>query len=105
MKTESEIRATIMARVETLSDSCNTFHQGCVEGQIRALLWVLNGEVPHASQMDSLESILKLAGIPYVVRDDGYVEYDVAWLVAHGFTVDGIGDDAEIQSPAFVGQW
>jgi hypothetical protein len=63
--------------------SCNSYYLSHVEGQIRALVSVLTEKAPPSADGE-LSVYLDLAEIPHTPTDDG-VEFDMDWLVEHGF--------------------
>ena len=84
MLTEEEVRSLLACRVQVCSKSCNRGTINHIDGQIRALLAVLNGVPPPGVEDGSTAEVFLAAGIPFT--DDGErVLVDPAWLAAHGF--------------------
>jgi len=81
MLTEPQIKALLVARIIACTDSCNSFHINHVSGQIRALLAVLT-DGSHPTTSSDTPTILRLAGIPFTLDDDGW-EVDDEWLKAN----------------------
>lgn len=91
MLSESQIKATIVQRIMTAYDICNSRSLDRITAQLEALVYVLgDGEVPPAS--DDATVYLKLAGIPFT-EDGEQFEIDRDWLVEHGFQFDEDGNE------------
>jgi hypothetical protein len=91
MLTREQIETLLIFRIETIIRSCNENHIIHVEGQIRALLAVLTGEVPPLNS--GPVKILRLAGIPVRV-EGGKFFYDDEWLISRGFQMT-VGEEVE----------
>lgn len=88
MLSENEIRVLIAKRVIAACDSCNSFHIGHVEGQIRGLLAVLlDGR--KVDLAGNVTQIFDIAGIPYSMREDGGWDVPEEWMRANGCTLEG----------------
>jgi hypothetical protein len=98
--TKGEVQVLLVARIQAVLESCNSHHINHVEGQIKALLAVLNnGEIPDYD-VEDVRSILDAAGIPHVKTRTGW-EVPEAWMEKHGATIneDGIVDHPKL------GEW
>lgn len=93
---KEEIKSLLLTRVAAWSDSCNSYHCNHVEGQIRALVSIINDGKVTPSGLD-VSDILKLAKIPYTKNEKG-CSVDDEWLEAHGFT-----DFQTYEHPKFSG--
>lgn len=103
MLNAEEIRALIVCRLAATEKSYCSEHAMACNGQVRALLAVLNG-VPPPGLTEDIVLTLEAAGIPYVLLDGDMVDFDEAWLLAHGFVID-LDDPAKISHPVFSQDW
>lgn len=103
-----DVRALIVARIQMV-DQCNSHFLNHLEGQVRALVAVVTGEPPPSANGD-IATYLRAAGIPHAIvkrGGDQAVDFDAAWLRAHGFTIHGADDDpnASIHHPRWSQSW
>jgi len=90
MISEEEVKALIVGRIITATESCNSHHISCVQGQIRGLIAVLTGTRPPVH--DDIRDILDLIGVPYRLCGEDAFDFDEPWMIAHGFTKRGDDD-------------
>lgn len=90
MLTKEEIQVLIVKRLMAACDSCNSHHINHVEGQIRALLAVLNDGKKSPSDGDC-RGVLTAAGVPWEPHPDDPAGWNVpnAWLEERGCKIDG----------------
>lgn len=98
-----DIRCLILLRLWHAYDTCNSGHLTHVEGQIRALLTCLNGEIepPLSGQA---RDILDRAGIPWQPLGKEGFKLDDDWLRRHGFELDE-DDEEYLEHPRLGGSW
>ncbi len=98
-----QIKATIVQRIIVASENCNSHLTAVIEGQIRALLYVLgDGSAPISLDGD-IKTICDAAGIPTISH--GYeFEWPKEWLIEHGFEIDE-DDEDDVQHPTLGVGW
>lgn len=103
-----QVRALIVARIDSTAGSCNSYHIGHVMGQLRALVAVLNdGKPGPANSDDDLRRILREAKIPFRDQPDNRIDFPPDWLIEHGFEISGDSTDpnSKISHPVFSRSW
>jgi hypothetical protein len=100
MLSRDEIQCLVFMRLLVCSESCNSFHINQVDGQIRALLCVLNdGKVIQPG--GDARMVLDTAGIPWKPNGPTGWYVDDDWLRERGCKVDVYG----IVSHPKLGAW
>jgi len=89
MLNQEQVQALIVCRLLATEGTCNSFHIGHVEGQLRALAAVLNDGQPAAPQCGhDLAEYLAEVGIPYTLDDKQNILWDEQWMQDHCFTAE-----------------
>ena len=70
MMTESQIRETIIARLESVNGACNQCLMDHTDGVMRGLLWALNDSDPGVYLTRDIDRLLTLAGIEHWRKGD-----------------------------------
>lgn len=83
MLSKEKLRKLIYQRIKVCVESCNSYHQNHVQGQIRGMIAVLNdGKLPPVTEKTG--DLYTAAGIPWTQIDNDTVCVPESWLEKHG---------------------